>query len=99
MEIQPEIRKQPRSQMMLCTSDNNQSKRMSNEMLSINKEISMTTNQPVDLALVGAYLHNLQLALIDQPQHAELLLAHALQLMAPALTSQPPALHHPEALW
>ncbi len=53
----------------------------------------MTTNQPVDLALVGAYLHNLQLALaIDQPQHAELLLAHALQLMAPALTGQPPAL-------
>jgi len=53
----------------------------------------MTTNQPIDLALVGAYLHNLQLALaIDQPQHAELLLAHALQLMAPALTGQPPAL-------
>ena len=49
-------------------------------------------NQPVDLALVGAYLHNLQLALVnDQPQHAELLLAHALQLMAPALTGQHPA--------
>ncbi len=53
----------------------------------------MTTNQPVDLALVGAYLHNVQLALVnEQPQHAELLLAHALQLMAPALTRQPPAL-------
>ncbi len=53
----------------------------------------MATNQPVDLALVGAYLHNLQLALVnDQPQHAELLLAHALELMAPALTSQYPAL-------
>ncbi len=52
----------------------------------------MTTNQPVDLALVGAYLHNVQLALVnDQPQHAELLLAHALQLMAPALTGQHPA--------
>ena len=49
-------------------------------------------NQPVDLALVGAYLHNLQLALVnDQPQHAELLLAHALQLMAPPLTCQHPA--------
>lgn len=53
----------------------------------------MTTNQTVDLALVEAYLRNLQLALvIDQPQHAELLLAHTLQLMAPALTGQPPAL-------
>jgi len=52
----------------------------------------MATNQPVDLALVGAYLHNLQLALVnDQPQHAELLLAHALHLMAPALTGQHPA--------
>jgi len=53
----------------------------------------MAANQPVDLALVGAYLHNLQLALVnDQPQHAELLLAHALHLMAPALTGQHPAL-------
>jgi serine/threonine protein phosphatase PrpC len=53
----------------------------------------MATNHPVDLALVGAYLHNLQLALVnDQPQHAELLLAHALHLMAPALTGQHPAL-------
>ncbi len=52
----------------------------------------MATNQLVDLALVGAYLHNLQLALVnDQPQHAELLLAHALHLMAPALTHQHPA--------
>ena len=56
------------------------------------KVIVMATNQPVDLALVGAYLHNLQLALVnDQPQHAELLLAHALHLMAPALTDQHPA--------
>ena len=53
----------------------------------------MATDQPVDLALVGAYLHNLQLALVnDQPQHAELLLAHALHLMAPALSGQHPAL-------
>src|SRR5437762_10289035 len=45
------------------------------------KVIVMTTNQPVDLALVGAYLHNLQLALVnDQPHHAELLLAHAMEL-------------------
>jgi serine/threonine protein phosphatase PrpC len=52
----------------------------------------MATNQPVDLALVGAYLHNVQLALAnDQPQHAELLLAHALELLAPALTGQHPA--------
>ena len=52
----------------------------------------MATNQPVDLALIGAYLHNLQLALVnDQPQHAELLLAHTLELMAPALTGQHPA--------
>jgi serine/threonine protein phosphatase PrpC len=52
----------------------------------------MATNHPVDLALVGAYLHNLQLALVnDQPQHAELLLAHAMELMAPALTGQHPA--------
>lgn len=52
----------------------------------------MAINQPVDLALVGAYLHNLQLALVnDQPQHAELLLAHALYLMSPALTGQHPA--------
>jgi serine/threonine protein phosphatase PrpC len=51
----------------------------------------MTTNQPVDLALVGAYLHNVQLALVnDQPQHAELLLAHAIELMTPALTGQHP---------
>ena len=57
------------------------------------KVIIMATNQPVDLALVGTYLHNLQLALVnDQPQHAELLLAHTLELMAPALTSQYPAL-------
>jgi serine/threonine protein phosphatase PrpC len=56
------------------------------------KVIVMATNQPVDLALVGAYLHNLQLALVnDQPQHAELLLAHALELMATALTGQHPA--------
>jgi serine/threonine protein phosphatase PrpC len=55
----------------------------------------MATNQPVDLALVGAYLHNLQLALVnDQPQHAELLLAHALKLMAPALNGQSSALLH-----
>src|SRR5205807_2339723 len=53
------------------------------------KVIVMATNQPVDLALVGAYLHNVQLALVnDQPQHAELLLAHALELLAPALTGQ-----------
>ena len=52
----------------------------------------MAPDQPVDLALVGAYLHNLQLALVnDQPQHAELLLAHVLHLMAPALTDQHPA--------
>src|SRR5438046_5896863 len=56
------------------------------------KVIVMATNQPVDLALIGAYLHNVQLAMVnDQPQHAELLLAHALHLMAPALTSQHPA--------
>lgn len=53
----------------------------------------MATDQPVDLALVGAYLHNLQLALVnDQPQHAELLLAHALRLLSPALIGQHPAL-------
>ncbi len=53
----------------------------------------MATNHPVDLAIVEAYLHNLQLALLnDQPRHAELLLAHALQLMAPAFTSRYPAL-------
>lgn len=53
----------------------------------------MATNPPVDLALVGAYLHNLQLALVnDQPQHAEFLLAHALHLLAPALTGRHPAL-------
>jgi serine/threonine protein phosphatase PrpC len=52
----------------------------------------MTTNQPIDLTLVGAYLHNVQLALVnDQPQHAELLLAHAMVLLAPALTGQHPA--------
>src|SRR5438046_1159200 len=57
------------------------------------KVIVMATDQPVDLALVGAYLHNVQLALVnDQPQHAELLLAHALHLMAPVLTGQHPAL-------
>ena len=57
------------------------------------KVIVMATNHPVDLALVEAYLHNLQLALLnDQPRHAELLLAHVLQLMAPALTSRYPAL-------
>ena len=33
------------------------------------KVIVMATNHPVDLALVEAYLHNLQLALLnDQPQ-------------------------------
>jgi PPM family protein phosphatase len=53
----------------------------------------MATDQPVDLALVGAYLHNLQLALVnDQAQHAELLLAHALRLMSPALSGRHPAL-------
>jgi len=52
----------------------------------------MATNHPVDLALIGAYLHNVQLALVnDQPQHAELLLAHTIELMAPALTGQHPA--------
>src|SRR3989440_5696683 len=52
----------------------------------------MAMTQPVDLALVGAYLHNLQLALVnDQPQHAEVLLAHTLELIAPALTGQHPA--------
>src|SRR5215831_18912076 len=57
------------------------------------KVIIMATDQPVDLVLVEAYLHNLQLALLnDQPQHAELLLAHALHLMAPAFTSRYPAL-------
>lgn len=50
--------------------------------------------QPVDLALIGAYLHNLQLALVnDQPQHAELLLAHTMELMAPVLAGQYAALH------
>jgi hypothetical protein len=41
VEIQQEIRKQPMSHMMRCTSDNDQGKRMSNEMLSINKEKSL----------------------------------------------------------
>jgi len=55
--------------------------------------IIMTINEPVDLALVGAYLHNLQITLVnDQPQHAELLLAHIMELMAPAFTGQHPAL-------
>jgi serine/threonine protein phosphatase PrpC len=53
----------------------------------------MTMKQPVDLALVKTYLHELQLALAnDQPQHAELLLTHTLQLIDPALTAQSPAL-------
>jgi len=53
----------------------------------------MTMKQPVDLALVKAYLHELRLALAnDQPQHAELLLTHTLQLIDPALTGQYPAL-------
>jgi len=53
----------------------------------------MAPDQPVDLTLVGAYLHNVQLALVnDQPQHAELLLAHALHLLSPALTGQHSAL-------
>src|SRR5205823_1945950 len=57
------------------------------------KVIVMATNQPIDLALVEAYLHNLQLALVNnQPQHVEMLLAHALQLMAPSLNSQSSAL-------
>lgn len=44
----------------------------------------MSTPQPVDFALIEAYLHNLQLALSnDQPQHAEVLLAHIMELMAP----------------
>jgi serine/threonine protein phosphatase PrpC len=52
----------------------------------------MAANHPVDLALVGAYLHNLQLALTnEQPQHAELLLAHALHLLSPPLSGQHPA--------
>jgi len=52
----------------------------------------LATNHPIDLALIGAYLHNVQLALVnDQSQHAELLLAHAIELMAPALTGQYPA--------
>ncbi len=56
------------------------------------KVIVMAANHPVDLALVGAYLHNLQLALTnEQPQHAELLLAHALHLLSPGLRGQHPA--------
>ncbi len=49
----------------------------------------MATNHSVDLALVEAYLHNVQLALLnEQPRHAELLVAHALKLMTPTLHSQ-----------
>jgi len=39
-------------------------------------------SQFIDFDLVEAYLHNLQLALInDQPQHAELLLTHVMDLL------------------
>ena len=52
-------------------------------------ERTMTMNQSgksVDLALVEAYLHNMELALMnEQPRHAELLLAHVLELMQPTL--------------
>lgn len=50
----------------------------------------MSMPQPVDYALVGAYLHNLQLALCnDQPQHAEALLAHIMELMTPTFAESP----------
>lgn len=49
----------------------------------------MVTSQPVDVALIEAYLHNLQLALMnDQAQHAEVLLAHIMELMAQATADQ-----------
>jgi hypothetical protein len=41
VEIQQEIRRQPMSQTMQSTSDNDQGKRMRNEMLSINKGESL----------------------------------------------------------
>jgi serine/threonine protein phosphatase PrpC len=45
--------------------------------------------QPVDLALVQAYLHNVQMALInDQPQHASSLLDHALTLLGQPVAAQ-----------
>jgi hypothetical protein len=46
-------------------------------------------SQSVDFALVGAYLQNVRFALENEhPMHAELLLAHVLELMAPALAVQ-----------
>ena len=47
----------------------------------------------VDLALIEAYLHNMELALLnEQPQYAELLLAHVLELMQPAEADEQSAL-------
>ncbi len=51
--------------------------------------------QPVDLALVQAYLHNVQMALInDQPQHASSLLDHVLTLLGQPVVAQGSAASH-----
>ena len=50
----------------------------------------MALSQPIDVALVEAYLQNMRYALEnEQPQHAELLLGHILDLLAPVLVDQP----------
>jgi len=50
----------------------------------------MAMSQPVDFALVEAYLLNMRFALEnEQPHHAELLLGHVVDLLAPVLAVQP----------
>ncbi len=50
--------------------------------ISLRRKVIAMASQFIDFDLVEAYLHNLQLALInDQPQHAELLLTHVMDLL------------------
>src|ERR1700681_595592 len=54
------------------------------------KVTAMAMSQPVDFALVEAYLLNMRFALEnEQPHHAELLLGHVVDLLAPVLAVQP----------
>jgi serine/threonine protein phosphatase PrpC len=51
---------------------------------------AMTMSNPVDFTLIEAYLQNMRFALEnEQPQHAELLLGHVVDLLAPVLAVQP----------
>ena len=81
----------PNEAFSLCITANSHRCRIPPPCPPLPRKVNaMAMSNPVDFALIEAYLQNMRFALEnEQPQHAELLLRHVVDLLAPVLAASP----------